>query len=146
MNLFIWEVRWINSFAVISSQKASLQILPCTVSQLLSASEVVTDTFALSAWQLNQVWGQTLEWIHATCFMSLVCCSSDVWSSVTSIVAMRNIQPLEKKGDVLELRTSHSRLKNCMSHICKKCLEWWSEDLEHVMWSSVMRTVTLESS
>ncbi|XP_075968788.1 replication protein A 32 kDa subunit-A-like isoform X3 [Anarhichas minor] len=44
-----------------SSQKAetlkrtTLQILPCTVSQLLSASQDVNDTFAICGWELNQV-------------------------------------------------------------------------------------------
>ncbi|XP_075968787.1 replication protein A 32 kDa subunit-like isoform X2 [Anarhichas minor] len=43
-----------------SSQKAetlkrtTLQILPCTVSQLLSASQDVNDTFAICGWELNQ--------------------------------------------------------------------------------------------
>ncbi|XP_028256047.1 replication protein A 32 kDa subunit-like [Parambassis ranga] len=37
------------------SQQVSLAILPCTVSQLLSASEVGHDTFAFCGWELNQV-------------------------------------------------------------------------------------------
>ncbi|XP_022613008.1 replication protein A 32 kDa subunit-like [Seriola dumerili] len=37
------------------SKKAALQILPCTVSQLLSASPVSSDAFAICDWELNQV-------------------------------------------------------------------------------------------
>ncbi|KAK2830039.1 hypothetical protein Q5P01_017970 [Channa striata] len=37
------------------SKKATLQILPCTVSQLLSASQVSSDTFAICDWEVNQV-------------------------------------------------------------------------------------------
>ncbi|XP_026204836.1 replication protein A 32 kDa subunit-like isoform X2 [Anabas testudineus] len=35
--------------------KATLQILPCTVSQLLSAYRVSNDTFAMCDWEINQV-------------------------------------------------------------------------------------------
>ncbi|XP_040928805.1 replication protein A 32 kDa subunit-A-like isoform X2 [Betta splendens] len=38
-----------------SISKAALQILPCTVSQLLSASQVNNDTFAICDWEFNQV-------------------------------------------------------------------------------------------
>ncbi|XP_035537393.1 replication protein A 32 kDa subunit-like [Morone saxatilis] len=37
------------------SKRATLQILPCTVSQLLSASQVSNDTFTMCDWELNQV-------------------------------------------------------------------------------------------
>uniref|UniRef100_A0A8P4KS92 Replication protein A C-terminal domain-containing protein n=1 Tax=Dicentrarchus labrax TaxID=13489 RepID=A0A8P4KS92_DICLA len=37
------------------SKRATLQILPCTVSQLLSASQVSNDTFTMCHWELNQV-------------------------------------------------------------------------------------------
>ncbi|KAM3597018.1 uncharacterized protein V6R79_024744 [Siganus canaliculatus] len=37
------------------SKRATLQILPCTVSQLLSASQVGNDAFAFCDWELNQV-------------------------------------------------------------------------------------------
>ncbi|XP_070778215.1 replication protein A 32 kDa subunit-like [Enoplosus armatus] len=37
------------------SSRAALHILPCTVSQLLSASQVSSDTFAICDWELNQV-------------------------------------------------------------------------------------------
>uniref|UniRef100_A0A3Q3E2V1 Replication protein A 32 kDa subunit-like n=1 Tax=Labrus bergylta TaxID=56723 RepID=A0A3Q3E2V1_9LABR len=43
------------SFTSISPQTAFLQILPCTVSQLLSASEVSSDSFAICDLELNQV-------------------------------------------------------------------------------------------
>ncbi|XP_075968786.1 replication protein A 32 kDa subunit-like isoform X1 [Anarhichas minor] len=44
-----------HSFTLISPQRTTLQILPCTVSQLLSASQDVNDTFAICGWELNQV-------------------------------------------------------------------------------------------
>ncbi|XP_076610661.1 replication protein A 32 kDa subunit-like [Chaetodon auriga] len=37
------------------SKRAPVQILPCTVSQLLFASEVSNGTFAICDWELNQV-------------------------------------------------------------------------------------------
>ncbi|XP_041811936.1 replication protein A 32 kDa subunit-like [Chelmon rostratus] len=43
------------SFKEAISKRAALQILPCTVSQLLSASEVGNGTFAICDWELNQV-------------------------------------------------------------------------------------------
>ncbi|XP_071356676.1 replication protein A 32 kDa subunit-like isoform X1 [Trachinotus anak] len=39
----------------VTSKKATLQILPCTVSQLLSAPHVSNDSFAICDWELNQV-------------------------------------------------------------------------------------------
>lgn len=44
-----------DSFTLVSPQRATLQILPCTVSQLLSAPQVSNDTFAICDWELNQV-------------------------------------------------------------------------------------------
>ncbi|XP_039976976.1 replication protein A 32 kDa subunit-like isoform X6 [Xiphias gladius] len=43
------------SHKAVVSKKSTLQILPCTVSQLLSARQVSNDTFAISDWELNQV-------------------------------------------------------------------------------------------
>nr|XP_020462080.1 replication protein A 32 kDa subunit-like isoform X2 [Monopterus albus] len=45
----------ITGHKAVTSKKSTLQILPCTVSQLLSASEVSSDTFAICDWELNQV-------------------------------------------------------------------------------------------
>uniref|UniRef100_A0A3Q3IPT6 Replication protein A C-terminal domain-containing protein n=1 Tax=Monopterus albus TaxID=43700 RepID=A0A3Q3IPT6_MONAL len=44
----------ITGHKAVTSKKSTLQILPCTVSQLLSASEVSSDTFAICDWELNQ--------------------------------------------------------------------------------------------
>ncbi|XP_074543238.1 replication protein A 32 kDa subunit-like [Halichoeres trimaculatus] len=44
-----------NSHKAVISKRAFLQILPCTVSQLLSASEVGSDSFAICNSELNQV-------------------------------------------------------------------------------------------
>ncbi|KAM8767785.1 replication protein A 32 kDa subunit-like isoform 1-T1 [Acanthopagrus schlegelii] len=43
------------SHKAVTSKRATLQILPCTVSQLLSAPQVSNDTFAICDWELNQV-------------------------------------------------------------------------------------------
>uniref|UniRef100_UPI0037E8457C replication protein A 32 kDa subunit-like n=1 Tax=Semicossyphus pulcher TaxID=241346 RepID=UPI0037E8457C len=43
------------SHKAVISKRASLQILPCTVSQLLSASLVGSDSFVICDWELNQV-------------------------------------------------------------------------------------------
>ncbi|GLD62605.1 replication protein A 32 kDa subunit-like protein [Lates japonicus] len=45
----------ITSHKAVISEKATLQILPCTVSQLLSASQVSNNAFAICDWKLNQV-------------------------------------------------------------------------------------------
>lgn len=50
-----------DSFTLVSPQRATLQILPCTVSQLLSAPQVSNDTFAICDWELNQVWEAVLH-------------------------------------------------------------------------------------
>ncbi|KAM9340300.1 replication protein A 32 kDa subunit-like [Symphorus nematophorus] len=44
-----------DSLIVISPQRATLQILPCTVSQLLSAPQVSNDAFTICDLELNQV-------------------------------------------------------------------------------------------
>ncbi|XP_038580702.1 replication protein A 32 kDa subunit-like isoform X1 [Micropterus salmoides] len=45
----------VTSHKAVISKRAALHILPCTVSQLLSASQVSNDTFAVCNWELNQV-------------------------------------------------------------------------------------------
>ncbi|KAM6903808.1 replication protein A 32 kDa subunit-A-like [Lycodopsis pacificus] len=45
-----------HSFTLISPQRTTtLQMLPCTVSQLLSAAQDGNDTFAICGWELNRV-------------------------------------------------------------------------------------------
>ncbi|XP_045914531.1 replication protein A 32 kDa subunit-like isoform X4 [Micropterus dolomieu] len=44
----------VTSHKAVISKRAALHILPCTVSQLLSASQVSNDTFAVCNWELNQ--------------------------------------------------------------------------------------------
>uniref|UniRef100_A0A4W6BZY7 OB domain-containing protein n=1 Tax=Lates calcarifer TaxID=8187 RepID=A0A4W6BZY7_LATCA len=45
----------ITSHNAVMSKKATLQMLPCTVSQLLSASQVSNNDFEICDWKLNQV-------------------------------------------------------------------------------------------
>lgn len=63
-----------------SPQRATLQILPVTVSQLLSAPEVGHDTFVMCDWELNQVWwavGQV--WMIVSTLMPSATCTGRTW-------------------------------------------------------------------
>ncbi|XP_042362180.1 replication protein A 32 kDa subunit-like [Plectropomus leopardus] len=54
----MWKQACSQSLSGMSSHKikrTALQILPCTVSQLLSASQVTRDSFAICDWELNHV-------------------------------------------------------------------------------------------
>ncbi|XP_029370724.1 replication protein A 32 kDa subunit-like [Echeneis naucrates] len=50
-----WRTQFSPAFEGAFDMKATLEILPCTVSQLLSATLLGKDTFSICDWELNQV-------------------------------------------------------------------------------------------